>query len=84
MGVQSSLAESCNSASLTEKDRPELHTKTVAKGRSAVEYQSRAGIRKRRVSVGGDVTRICHTLAENAQDSVDVSLQVWRESIDVL
>jgi len=84
MGVQSPLTESCNSASLTENDRPELHTKTVAKARSAVGYhQSRAGIRKRRVSVGGDVTRICHTLAENAQDSVDISLQVWRESINV-
>jgi hypothetical protein len=34
-------------------------------------------------SVWGGVIRICHTLAENAQDSVDVSLQVWRESIDV-
>ena len=32
---------------------------------------------------GENVTQICHTLAENAQDSVDVSLQVWRESIDV-
>ena len=81
MGVQSSLTESCNSASLTENDRPELHTKTAAKASQRWRTREEQELKKRRVK-GGYVTRICHTLAENAQDGVDVGLQVWRESID--
>lgn len=83
MGVQSSLTESCNSASLTENDRPELHTKTVAKAGQRWRTRAEQELGSAGSAWGGGVTRICHTLAENAQDSVDVSLQVWRESIDV-
>jgi hypothetical protein len=83
IGVQSSLTESCNSASLTENDRPELHTKTVVKRQVSGGVLEQNRNEEAQGQQRGDVIRICHTLAENAQDSVDVSLQVWRESIDV-
>ena len=78
MGVQSSLTESCKSASLTENDRPELHTKTATKVSQRWRNREEQELR----SAGEYVTQICHTLAENAQDGVDVCLQVWRKSID--
>jgi hypothetical protein len=82
MGVQSSLTESCNSASLTENDRPELHTKTATKVSQRWRNREEQELRSAESAGREYVTQMCHTLAENAQDGVDVCLQVWRESID--
>jgi hypothetical protein len=65
-----------------ENDRPELHTKTAATaGQQWCVRVNQEG--KRRVN-SADVTRIFRTLAENAQDSMNISLQVRRESGKIL